>query len=110
MDYKRLRHTQIILDSENPRLPDCTSSDKEAINRLIHEGYDHLLALARDLIDMGEANPAELPIHGECHGLGAFGGQLLASEVIDQNGDGSLCHKYSSSRFDPDARKSGPGT
>ena len=62
MEYKWLRHTQIILDPENPRLPDGTSSDKEAINRLIAEGEAQMLALARDLVEMGEANPAELPI------------------------------------------------
>jgi len=61
MDYKHLRHTQVILDPENPRLPDGTSSDKEAINRLLDEGYDQLVALARDLAARGEANPGELP-------------------------------------------------
>lgn len=62
MEYKNLRPTQIILDPDNPRLPDGTSSDKEAINRLLDDGYDQLLALARDLVEQGESNPAELPI------------------------------------------------
>lgn len=62
MEYKRLRPAQIILDPENPRLPDGTSSDKEAINRLIDDDYKQLLALARDLVEQGEANPSELPI------------------------------------------------
>lgn len=62
MEYKRLRPSEILLDPENPRLPDGTSNDKEAINRLLGEGYSQLLALARDLLDRGEGNPAELPI------------------------------------------------
>ena len=62
MDYKRLRASQIRLDSQNPRLPDGTETDHEAVNRLLVEGYQQLLALARDLIDTGESNPAELPI------------------------------------------------
>jgi hypothetical protein len=43
-------------------LPDGTSNDKEAINRLLAEGYTQMLALARDLVERGEANPTELPI------------------------------------------------
>lgn len=62
MEYKSVRPAQIILDPENPRLPDGTSSDKEAINRLLTEGYDQFLALARDLAEQGESNPTELPI------------------------------------------------
>lgn len=62
MDYKQLRPAQILLDPENPRLPDGTSNDREAINRLLAEGYSQLLALTRDLLDRGEANPTELPI------------------------------------------------
>lgn len=62
MDYKRIRPSQIILDPENPRLPDGTSSDKEAVNRLLDDGYEQLLALARDLVEQGESNPSELPI------------------------------------------------
>jgi hypothetical protein len=62
VDYKKLRHTQVLLDRENPRLPDGTSSDKEAINRLLAEGYEQLLALARDMVEQGESNPTELPI------------------------------------------------
>ena len=62
MEYKSLRSSQILLDSRNPRLPDGTSNDREAINRLLSEGYSQLLALARDLADRGEGNPTELPI------------------------------------------------
>ncbi|GAA4704284.1 hypothetical protein [Nocardioides conyzicola] len=62
MDYKRLRASQVRLDPQNPRLPDGTDSDHEAVNRLLSEGYKQLLALARDLVEMGESNPAELPI------------------------------------------------
>lgn len=62
MEYKRLRPSQVLLDPQNPRLPDGTSNDKEAINRLLAEGYNQLLALARDLTDRGETNPTELPI------------------------------------------------
>lgn len=62
MEYKNLRPTQTILDPDNPRIPDGTSSDKEAINRLIDDGYDQLLALARDLVKQGQSNPSELPI------------------------------------------------
>lgn len=62
MDYKNVRPSQVLLDPQNPRLPDGTSNDKEAINRLLAEGYEQLLALARDLMERGEANPAELPI------------------------------------------------
>lgn len=62
MDYQSLRPSQIVLDPQNPRLPDGTSNDKEAINRLLAEGYTQLLALARDLVERGEANPTELPI------------------------------------------------
>lgn len=62
MDYRRLRHSQVVLDRENPRLPDGTSSDKEAINRLLDEGYEQLVALARDMVEQGESNPTELPI------------------------------------------------
>jgi len=62
MEYKRLRPSQTLLDPQNPRLPDGTSNDREAINRLLAEGYPQLLALARDLCTRGEANPTELPI------------------------------------------------
>ncbi|MFW6775952.1 hypothetical protein ACOACO_16830 [Nocardioides sp. CPCC 205120] len=62
MEYKRLRPSQTLLDPQNPRLPDGTSNDREAINRLLTEGYTQLLALARDLCHRGEANPTELPI------------------------------------------------
>lgn len=62
VEYKSIRPSQILLDPQNPRLPDGTSNDKEAINRLLAEGYNQLLALARDLVDRGEANPTELPI------------------------------------------------
>lgn len=50
------------MDPQNPRLPDGTSNDREAINRLLAEGASQLLALARDLADRGEGNPTELPI------------------------------------------------
>lgn len=62
VDYKSLRPTQIVFDPDNPRLPDGTSSDKEAINRLLDDGSEQLLALARDLAERGESNPSELPI------------------------------------------------
>lgn len=62
MDYKRLRASQVRLDPQNPRLPDGTSSDHEAVNRLLEENYSALLGLARDLVEQGESNPAELPI------------------------------------------------
>ncbi|WP_147252176.1 hypothetical protein [Blastococcus sp. TF02-09] len=62
VDYKQLRPAQILLDPQNPRLPDGTSNDREAINRLLGEGYSQLLALARDLMERGEVNPTELPI------------------------------------------------
>lgn len=62
VDYKRIRPSQTLLDPENPRLEDGTSNDREAINRLLAEGYSQMLALARDLSDRGEGNPAELPI------------------------------------------------
>ncbi|WP_404352663.1 hypothetical protein LG324_06855 [Phycicoccus jejuensis] len=62
MEYKSLRPSQTLLDPQNPRLPDGTSNDKEAVNRLLAEGYPQLLALARDLCNRGEANPTELPI------------------------------------------------
>lgn len=62
MKYKNLRPSQILLDPENARLPDGTSNDKEAINRLLADGGTQLISLARDLVDRGEANPSELPI------------------------------------------------
>lgn len=62
VEYKSIRPSQVLLDPENPRLPDGTANDKEAINRLLAEGYSQLLALGRDLVDRGEANPTELPI------------------------------------------------
>lgn len=62
MEYKSIRPSQVLLDPENPRLPDGTANDKEAINRLLAEGYGQLLALGRDLVERGEANPTELPI------------------------------------------------
>lgn len=61
MPYLNLRPSQVILDPDNPRLPDGTSNDREAINRLIEEGAD-LASLARDIVKTGETNPAELPI------------------------------------------------
>lgn len=62
MEYKKLRASQVRLDPQNPRLPDGTSSDHEAINRLLDENYPAMLALAKDLVETGESNPAELPI------------------------------------------------
>ncbi len=62
MEYKSLRPSQILLDPQNPRLPDGTSNDREAINRLLAEGNGQMLALARDLVERGESNPTELPI------------------------------------------------
>ncbi|WP_157437774.1 hypothetical protein [Actinoplanes subtropicus] len=62
MPYKELRPSQVILDPENPRLPDGTSSDREAINQLLDEGDDALISLARDMAKTGQTNPAELPI------------------------------------------------
>lgn len=62
MEYKRLRASQVRLDPRNPRLPDGTNSDHEAVNRLLDENYAALLALARDLVETGESNPSELPI------------------------------------------------
>ncbi len=62
MQYLNLRPSQVILDPDNPRLPDGTSSDREAINRLLDEGADALAALARDIVQTGQTNPSELPI------------------------------------------------
>ncbi|WP_159079361.1 hypothetical protein [Plantactinospora sp. BC1] len=62
MTYKNLRPAQVVLDSRNPRLPDGTSSDRDAINRLLDEGADALINLARDMAKSGQTNPAELPI------------------------------------------------
>jgi hypothetical protein len=62
VDYRNLRPSEVILDPENPRLPDGTSSDREAINRLLDEGADALVGLARDIARTGQTNPAELPI------------------------------------------------
>lgn len=59
MPYMNLRPSQVILDPQNPRLPDGTSSDRDACNRLLDEG---LIGLARDLARTGQANPAEIPI------------------------------------------------
>lgn len=59
MQYKDLRPSQVVLDPDNPRLPDGTSSDREAANRLLDDG---LISLARDLARTGQANPSELPI------------------------------------------------
>ena len=59
MPYMNLRPSQVNLDPQNPRLPDGTSDDREAINRLIDEG---LVGLARDIAKTGQTNPAELPI------------------------------------------------
>lgn len=62
MVYKNLRPSEVILDPQNPRLPDGTSSDREAINRLLEDGPDALMRLARDMAKTGETNPSELPI------------------------------------------------
>src|ERR1022692_3720692 len=59
MQYMNLRPSQVVLDPENPRLPDGTSNDREAINRLLDDG---LIGLARDIARTGQTNPAELPI------------------------------------------------
>lgn len=62
MVYKNLRASQVMLDPANPRLPDGTSSDREAINRLLDDGAEALINLARDMAQTGQTNPAELPI------------------------------------------------
>jgi hypothetical protein len=62
MPYLNLRPSQVILDPDNPRLPDGTSSDREAINRLLDDGADALGSLARDIAKTGQTNPAEIPI------------------------------------------------
>ncbi|WP_433344766.1 hypothetical protein [Micromonospora sp. CA-111912] len=60
--YLYLRPSQVILDRENPRLPDGTTSDREAINLLLDDDAEDLVALARDMARSGQTNPAELPI------------------------------------------------
>jgi hypothetical protein len=62
MSYLNLRPSQVTLDPANPRLPDGTSSDREAINRLLEEGVEALASLARDIVRTGQTNPAEIPI------------------------------------------------
>lgn len=62
MEHKRVRPSQVRLDKQNPRLPEGVSSQHEAINRLLDEGYSSMLNLARDLVQKGESNPTELPI------------------------------------------------
>lgn len=62
MPYMNLRPSQVILDPDNPRLPDGTSSDREAINRLLDDGAEGLVSLAHDMAQTGQSNPAELPI------------------------------------------------
>ncbi|MGI5285800.1 hypothetical protein ACQEVF_21010 [Nonomuraea polychroma] len=62
MPYASLRPSQVILDPENPRLPDGTTSDRQAINRLLAEGAEQLINLAKDMIRQEGSNPAELPI------------------------------------------------
>ncbi|MER6950252.1 hypothetical protein ABT294_40165 [Nonomuraea sp. NPDC000554] len=62
MQYRSLRPSQVKLDPQNPRLPDGTTSDREAINRLLDDGAEALVNLARDLAKTGESNPSELPI------------------------------------------------
>lgn len=62
MEYKRLKPGRVALDPENPRLPDGTSSDAEAILKLLDDDYQALLRLARDIVDEGTTNPSELPI------------------------------------------------
>jgi hypothetical protein len=60
--YKNIRPSQAILDPDNPRLPDGTSGDVEAINRLLQDDPDDLIRLARDIARRGTTNPSELPI------------------------------------------------
>ncbi len=62
MTYKNVRPSQVILDPQNPRLPDGTSSDREAINQLLDDDAGALINLARDMARSGQTNPAELPI------------------------------------------------
>ncbi len=62
VEYRSLRPSEVILDPDNPRLPDGTSNDREAINRLLDDGPDALVRLARDIAQTGETNPSELPI------------------------------------------------
>lgn len=62
MQYLNLRPSQVILDPQNPRLPDGTSSNREAINSLLDDGADALVGLARDMARTGQSNPAELPM------------------------------------------------
>lgn len=62
MEYRNIRPSKINLDPQNPRLPDGTSSDREAVNRLLADGDSQMIELARDLVNRGTANPTELPI------------------------------------------------
>ena len=62
MEYKRLRASQVRLDPQNPRLPDGTSSDHGPSTGSSMRTTRPFWALARDLVETGESNPAELPI------------------------------------------------
>jgi hypothetical protein len=60
--YRYIRPSQTLLDPKNPRLPAGTSSDREAINRLLDDDAPALVRLARDIASRESANPATPPI------------------------------------------------
>lgn len=62
MPYRWLRPSQVLLDPENPRLPDGASSDRDAINSLLDDDAAALIRLARDIAGKQMLNPATPPI------------------------------------------------
>lgn len=60
--YESFSVVDIMLDEENPRFTEGVSSQAEAVNTLLEEGLDKLLALARDIAVRGKLDPINPPI------------------------------------------------
>lgn len=64
MDYAV---SSILLDSRNPRF-NGTSGQREAVNALLADDPEKMVALAGDIVAQGALNPAEIPIFVEEEG------------------------------------------
>jgi len=60
-EIQPLRHTSLLIDTRNPRLPEFKKSQREALLEIFSGYRPKILNLAQDIVSF-DLNPAELPI------------------------------------------------